>query len=86
MAEDIKNIQDEEAANVSGGGTGWPYANGRYEDYGSYIIYIVAPNDVLSGIAVRFGVTVDQIAQWNGIPNPDRINIGQRLTIYPRRK
>ena len=52
-------------------------------NYGSYIVYTVAPGDVLSGIAPRFGVTVAQIQQWNNIRNPDIISIGQKLTIYP---
>ena len=72
-------INENELDQVSGG---WKFANGGYEDYGNYIVYVVAPGDVLSGIAQRFGVTYQQIAQWNGIRNPDLISIGQRLTIY----
>ncbi len=73
-------INEKELENVSGG---WQYANGGYVNYGSYIIYTVAPGDVLSGIAQRFGVNYMQIAQWNNIKNPDLIRIGQKLTIYP---
>ena len=73
-------INENDLNQVSGG---WRYANGGYEDYGNYIIYIVAPGDVLSGIGERFGVCYMQIAQWNNIRNPDIISIGQRLTIYP---
>ena len=73
-------INDSELNQVSGG---WQYANGSYVDYGNYIIYTVAPGDVLSGIGQRFGVTYLQIAQWNNIKNPDVVSIGQRLTIYP---
>ena len=73
-------INDNELNKVSGG---WQYANGPYEDYGSYIIYTVVAGDVLSGIGQRFGVSYMQIAQWNNIKNPDLIRIGQRLTIYP---
>ena len=62
-------INDNELEKVSGG---WQYANGTYTNYGNYIVYTVAPGDVLSGIA-----------QWNGIKNPDIISIGQKLTIYP---
>ncbi len=32
---------------------------------------------------VSFGVTVQQICQWNNIKNPDLIYINQKLTIYP---
>ena len=73
-------INENDLSQVSGG---WQYANGSYVDYGNYIIYTVAPGDVLSGIGVRFGVPYQQIAQWNNIKNPDIISIGQKLTIYP---
>ena len=73
-------INDNELEKVSGG---WQYANGTDTNYGNYIVYTVAPGDVLSGIAQRFGVSYMQIAQWNGIKNPDIISIGQKLTIYP---
>ena len=77
MAEIIK---DNELNEVSGG---WQYANGSFVNYGNYIVYTVAPGDVLSGIGQRFGVSYMQIAQWNNIKNPDKILIGQKLTIYP---
>ena len=84
MAEEVK-IKDSELADVTGGAGSWKkYAKGSYVNYGNYIVYTVASGDVLSGIAPRFGVTVAQIQQWNNIPNPDFITIGQRLTIYPR--
>ena len=44
----------------------------------------MASGDVLSGIAIRFGVTVAEIAQWNNLKNPDFISVGQKLTIYAR--
>ena len=77
MAEIIK---DNDLDQVSGG---WQYANGSFVNYGNYIVYTVAPGDVLSGIGQRFGVSYMQIAQWNNIKNPDKILIGQKLTIYP---
>ena len=73
-------IKDNELNEVSGG---WQYANGSFVNYGNYIVYTVAPGDVLSGIGQRFGVSYMQIAQWNNIKNPDKILIGQKLTIYP---
>ena len=77
-------INENELNQVSGGAGGWQqYAKGSYVNYGSYIVYTVAPGDVLSGIAPRFGVTVAQIQQWNNIKNPDVIMAGQKLTIYP---
>ena len=83
MSEEVK-INDSELENVSGGAGGWQkYAKGGFVNYGNYIVYTVAGGDVLSGIALRFGVTVAQIQQWNNIKNPDVLSIGQKLTIYP---
>lgn len=73
-------INEAELENVSGG---WDHANGTFVNYGSYIVYTVASGDVLGGIALRFGVTVQQIANWNQIKNVNLIYAGQKLTIYP---
>lgn len=43
--------------------------------------YTVVAGDTLSGIAARFGSTVDKIARANGISNPNLIYVGQRLII-----
>ena len=83
MAEEVK-INDSELNEVTGGAGGWQkYAKGNFVNYGNYLVYTVAPGDVLSGIALRFGVTVGQIQAWNNIQNPDFIRVGQKLTIYP---
>ena len=83
MAEEVK-INDSELNEVTGGAGGWQkYAKGTFVNYGNYLVYTVAPGDVLSGIALRFGVTVGQIQAWNNIQNPDFIRAGQKLTIYP---
>ncbi|HQA67535.1 MAG TPA: LysM peptidoglycan-binding domain-containing protein, partial [Aggregatilineales bacterium] len=44
-------------------------------------IHIVQPGETLSGIALRYGVTVQQIAAVNNIVNPSLIFVGQRLII-----
>lgn len=44
-------------------------------------IYIVQPGDTLSKIAVRYRTTVAALVAANGLTNPDRIWIGQRLRI-----
>lgn len=44
-------------------------------------IYIVKSGDSLSVIAARFGKTVSSISVANGITNPNRIYVGQKLTI-----
>nr|WP_277631527.1 LysM peptidoglycan-binding domain-containing protein [Atopococcus tabaci] len=43
--------------------------------------YTVRSGDTLSEIAEDFGTTAKAIAEANGIKNPDKINVGQRLTI-----
>ena len=77
-------LTNDELDQVMGGYGPWQqYAKGSYVNYGQYIVYTVVGGDVLSGIAIRFGVTVQQICQWNNIKNPDLIYINQKLTIYP---
>ncbi|MBN1431086.1 MAG: LysM peptidoglycan-binding domain-containing protein [Anaerolineae bacterium] len=43
--------------------------------------YQVKSGDSLSLIALRYGVTVDELVQTNGLSNPDMIYIGQVLVI-----
>lgn len=77
-------LTDEEMDQVAGGAGNWQqYAKGSYVNYGKYIVYSVVGGDVCPGIAIRFGVTVQQICQWNNIKNPDLIYINQKLTIFP---
>ena len=83
MSDEIK-INESELEEVTGGAGSWQqYAKGSFVNYGSYLVYTVAGGDVLSGIAIRFGVTVGQIQSWNNIQNPNLIRVGQKLTIYP---
>ena len=46
------------------------------------IKYRVSKGDTLSGIALKYGTTVNRIAQINGIKNPNLIYAGQILRIY----
>ena len=83
MSDEVK-IPDSELEDVTGGkGTWQQLAKGTYVKSGNFIVYTVAPGDVLTGIAPRFGVTVAQIQQWNNIKNANVISVGQKLTIYP---
>src|SRR6476619_5522123 len=43
--------------------------------------YTVQPGDNLSGIALRYGVTVDAIVAANNLPNRSTIYAGQSLVI-----
>ncbi len=54
--------------------------NRDLEDY-SLILYIVKKDDTLWKIAKKFNSTIDDIVRTNGIENPDKIEIGQKLFI-----
>lgn len=43
--------------------------------------YIVRAGDTLTAIARRFGTTVKALQRLNGIANPNRILVGQRLNV-----
>ncbi len=47
----------------------------------SYIIYFVQPGDTLWNIAKRYKTTVDDIVAGNGITNPDKLSIGQKIRL-----
>lgn len=44
--------------------------------------YTVVAGDVLGEIALRFGVSVEELLEWNTLPN-DRIQIGRDLLVSP---
>jgi N-acetylmuramoyl-L-alanine amidase len=44
-------------------------------------VVVVKPGDTLSEIALRYGMTVAQLRELNGIPDPNRIFAGQRLRL-----
>ena len=49
------------------------------------IDYTVQYGNTLSGIAQKFGVTVQDLCQWNGITDLNQIYAGQVLKIYANR-
>ena len=55
----------------------------QFFDSDTKTVYRVRSGDYLGKIARIYGVRVSQIKQWNGLRS-NNINIGQRLTIYPR--
>ena len=53
---------------INGGGSGAVY-------------YTVRSGDTLSGIAAKYGTTYQKIAQMNGIANPNKIYVGQKIRV-----
>ena len=45
------------------------------------VVYTVQPGDLLSAIADRFGVLVEDIVEANDIADPDILSVGQELEI-----
>lgn len=45
------------------------------------IIHVVRPGDTLAVLAARYGSSVEAIVAVNELPNPDLIEVGQRLRI-----
>ena len=48
------------------------------------ILYTVQPGDTLSGIATSYGITVEQLAEYNGITDVHALRLGQELAIPPQ--
>ena len=46
------------------------------------IVTHVDPGETLSEIAARYGVSVDELQRWNGIENPDLVQVSQRIVVY----
>lgn len=44
-------------------------------------VYTVQSGDTLSGIAAKYGTTVQKLASYNGIVNPNMIRVGQKIKI-----
>ncbi|ADO74485.1 LysM peptidoglycan-binding domain-containing protein [Stigmatella aurantiaca] len=44
-------------------------------------IHPVGPGETLTGIARKYNTTVNKLAQDNGIANPDKIQVGQKLNV-----
>lgn len=45
--------------------------------------YVVKAGDTLGAIAKRFGISSRDLAQWNDIADPRRLQVGQRLRLAP---
>lgn len=51
----------------------------------STLIYVVVRGDSMSKIAKRFRTTVPTLAALNHVANPDKLRVGQRLSVPARR-
>lgn len=51
---------------------------------GDYVEYIVQPYDILSNIAERFGVTLQELIAANALADPNSLEVGQLLRIPPQ--
>lgn len=58
--------------------------NQSYISNPDYQTYTVKSGDTLSGIAAKYGTTYQEIAEDNGISNPNVIHPGQILKIYTK--
>jgi LysM repeat protein len=43
--------------------------------------YVIKKGDTLGGIAKRYGLDARDLAAWNGVADPRRIDVGQRLRL-----
>ncbi|HEX7080894.1 MAG TPA: peptidoglycan DD-metalloendopeptidase family protein [Gammaproteobacteria bacterium] len=46
-------------------------------------VHIVQPGETLFGIAWTYGLDYRDLARWNRLPDPDFIQVGQRLRLTP---
>ncbi|MGH2537345.1 MAG: LysM peptidoglycan-binding domain-containing protein [Candidatus Promineifilaceae bacterium] len=58
-----------------------PDGEGETVPAGETTIYVVQRGDILSRIALRFGVSTAALIQANNLANPDHIYAGQRLIV-----
>lgn len=53
------------------------------ESDGGLIVHTVQPGETLYHIGLQYGLSWVAIAEFNGIPNPDAIDVGQEIRIPP---
>lgn len=56
-------------------------SSGSASTGGGDTVYTVKVGDTLSGIAAKYGVTYQTLASYNGISNPNKISVGQKIKI-----
>ncbi len=76
----------ERSANIAAGTTVYlqPKANAQVlQKINEPTVYhVVAPKEGLYSISKKYGVTVDEIREWNSLPN-NNLQPGQKLLIHP---
>jgi len=55
---------------------------GHVSDGSGYTIYTVKKGDTLGEIAALFNTSVSRLKAWNGVSNPRRLQVGDKLKIY----
>jgi LysM repeat protein len=53
-------------------------------DPGEERIHVVQRGETLYRIGLQYGFTVEELASYNNIANPTRIDVGQQIRIPPR--
>lgn len=51
-------------------------------DWDAPLEHEVVKGDNLTKIAKKHNITLDRLAKWNGIKDPDKIKIGQVIKLY----
>lgn len=69
------------AGNYVDGVYGWVDESTLSRKETSEIVYTVVSGDTLSEIASKYGTTYQKLAEYNGIKNPNIINVGQKIKI-----
>lgn len=55
--------------------------NQKTAEQTAHVYYVVKSGDTLSGIASKYGTTLQKLQAMNGISNPNKIYSGQRLRV-----
>jgi membrane-bound lytic murein transglycosylase D len=48
----------------------------------SQLTHTVSPGETVFGISKKYGVTMDQLKNWNKIGSQNIISVGQKLVIF----
>jgi len=69
---------EDDAAETS---TATPVVEEKTEEASGDVVYTVVKGDTLSAIAAKYGTTYQKLAAYNGITNPHKISVGQKIKI-----